>query len=89
MKEIYMRTNSNVLLVAYRGFSDSQGTPTEQGLQRDSEAVLEWAINYKNTHLASGSKKYLYIMGRSLGGAVSIYIATHPAYAKEIDGIIL
>jgi len=70
------------LLVAYRGFSDSEGIPTEEGLQRDAEAVLDWAINYKNKLLAQGIIKNIYVLGRSLGGAVTIYISTHKAYQK-------
>jgi len=36
MENILYSTNSDVLLVAYRGYSDSEGTPTEEGLQRDA-----------------------------------------------------
>ena len=33
----------NVLILAYRGFGNSDGTPSEEGLKLDAEAVLEWA----------------------------------------------
>lgn len=42
-----MQTQSDVLLVAYRGFSDSDGFPTEEGLQLDAQAILSYAIDYR------------------------------------------
>ena len=66
------RTHSDVIMVAYRGYSDSEGEPTEEGLVRDSEAVLEYATNYGRQHNLD-----VYVLGRSLGGAVSINIATN------------
>jgi len=27
--------NTNILVIAYRGYSDSEGTPTEEGLKSD------------------------------------------------------
>lgn len=83
-------TDSNVLIVAYRGFSDSEGTPTEKGLQLDAEAILDWAIAYKNRKLAQeGHKIEIYVLGRSLGGAVTLYISTKDGYSNEISGLIL
>ena len=32
--------NVNVLAMAYRGFSDSDGSPTEEGLKLDAQAIL-------------------------------------------------
>jgi hypothetical protein len=64
------------LIVAYRGFSDSEGAPTEQGIQRDAEAIIDWAISYKNKKLVEGQNLKLYCLGRSLGGAVALYIST-------------
>ena len=34
----------NLLIVAYRGFSDSDGTPSEEGIQSDSEAILNYTF---------------------------------------------
>ena len=38
----------NVLIVAYRGYSNSEGTPSEEGLKLDAEASLEWAQSRKD-----------------------------------------
>lgn len=35
----------NVIVVAYRGYSYSEGSPTERGLQMDAEAMLEFLKN--------------------------------------------
>jgi len=48
LRKIYTETNSDVLLVAYRGFSNSDGSPSEEGLQLDGQAILSYAIDYRN-----------------------------------------
>ena len=47
LKNLYEKTNSDILFVAYRGYSDSDGVPTEQGLQLDAQAILSYAISYR------------------------------------------
>lgn len=64
----------NLLAVAYRGYSGSTGTPTEEGLQLDSAAIVKFAVGLPE---AAGG---LFLHGRSLGGAVSIYAAASPAH---------
>lgn len=56
-----------IFLLDYRGFGRSEGTPSEQGTYRDARAVWEWA----RTEL----RGYLVLFGRSLGGAVAIWLA--------------
>jgi fermentation-respiration switch protein FrsA (DUF1100 family) len=72
VREILADLNCDVILVAYRGYSDSDSVPSENGLKRDSYAVLDYAINYsdENNHLP------IYVYGRSLGGAVAINLAS-------------
>lgn len=69
--EMYAQVGINVLMVDYRGYGSSSGTPTEKGLQRDAEAVFSFA--HTHTKL-KGSP--LVAFGRSLGGAVGIHIAS-------------
>jgi len=40
---IVKRCNTNVLILAYRGYGDSEGKPSEDGLKLDAEATLEYA----------------------------------------------
>eukprot|EP01048_Picozoa_sp_COSAG05_P004681 COSAG05_NODE_261_length_12717_cov_4.824061_2_plen_380_part_00 len=60
----------NVLLVEYRGYGTSEGSPTEAGLLADAQAALEMLL--KRTDIDTDN---LYVFGRSLGGAVAIALA--------------
>ena len=71
--------NLNYLIFAYRGFSGNNGKPTEEGIYRDSKAVINW-LNSKGI-----KKKDIILYGESLGGAVAIEIAQKENFA----GIIL
>lgn len=53
----------NVLIVAYRGYSYSEGSPSEAGLQKDSIAILKFAFSHPDIH-----PKKIFTHGRSLGG---------------------
>ena len=59
----------NVLVVGYRGYGHSEGTPSEIGLKLDAEAVFKFALAHP---LIDNSK--IFVFGRSLGGAVGIYL---------------
>lgn len=74
IKQLSKRTNSEVILVAYRGYSDSEGFPTEEGLQKDACAIIDYAIEYSEIR---NPKLEVFLYGRSLGGAVSVYLASH------------
>lgn len=74
----------NVLLVAYRGYSDSEGEPTEKGLKEDGIAILDWAV--MNPKI---DKTKLYLYGRSLGGAVASYVASNAENRLLVKGVIL
>ena len=58
--------NANILILAYRGFGDSEGTPSENGLKLDAEATLEYLLSRDDI-----DKDRIFIFGRSLGGAVA------------------
>ena len=66
---LYHEANCDVLAVAYRGYSSSSGKPTEEGLKLDAAAV----INFLNKDLAQfyANRGGVFILGRSLGGAVA------------------
>ena len=72
-------------MVAYRGYSDSQSTPSEQGLIRDSQAVMEYAVEYS----VSNGDLPIYVLGRSLGGAVAVNLCSREQYKNIIQGVIL
>ena len=79
---MYEKWDANILIVGYRGYGHSEGIPTEEGLKIDSLAILDWAL--KNNQI---NKSKIFIFGRSLGGAVALYLATHRK--EHIQGLIL
>ena len=74
----------NVLMLEYRGYGLSTGSPDEKGLQIDAQAGLDWIRKNKET---SGSRIVVY--GQSLGGAVGIHLVAANQQAGDIAGLIL
>ena len=76
----------NVLIVAYRGFSDSdgQGSPSEQHIMSDAKTILN-----KGIELANRDKLPLFVLGRSLGGASAINTLSQSEYKHAVKGLIL
>jgi abhydrolase domain-containing protein 13 len=58
-------------MVEYRGYGNSEGRPSESGLIRDARAALDFL------HLRQDiNRDRIFVFGRSLGGAVSIALAS-------------
>ena len=53
------------MILAYRGYGDSEGIPSEEGLKLDAEATLEHALNDDEI-----DNERIFVFGRSLGAAV-------------------
>ena len=70
---------SSVLLLDYRGYGKSEGSPSEKGLYADAEAAYDWIA-------AQGyAPEQIIIHGESLGTAVATYLATR----RKCRGVIL
>lgn len=78
--------NAAVLMVDYRGFgmSDKHLPPSEEGLKLDVDAILDYALNY-----IPHKKGNVFVMGTSLGGAVSVHLASQKRFQSHIAGVIL
>jgi pimeloyl-ACP methyl ester carboxylesterase len=63
-------TGFAVLIYDYRGYGQSSGKPSEEGLYNDIEAV----VNYLKTE-KEYSEQLMIMYGRSMGGAVASYSA--------------
>nr|XP_022289188.1 protein ABHD13-like [Crassostrea virginica] len=74
----------NVLLVEYRGYGHSEGSPSESGLYLDSEAALDFLIKRPDIN-----KDKIVVFGRSLGGAVAACLATSEKYSRHIAALVL
>ena len=44
-KQLIERIGVNVLTIAYRGYSNSGGSPREEGIQQDAEAITEFLLH--------------------------------------------
>ncbi|KAK7091462.1 protein ABHD13-like [Littorina saxatilis] len=74
----------NVLLVEYRGYGRSEGSPSEGGFYLDAEAAMDFLL-----HRSDLDTRQIFVFGRSLGGAVAIYLASSPLYAQHIRAVIV
>ncbi|MFN8040229.1 MAG: alpha/beta hydrolase [Acidimicrobiales bacterium] len=61
---------TSVLLAEYRGYGDSPGTPTEEGLARDARAALRWVRSRPDVDPAR-----IAYLGDSLGTGVATTLA--------------
>ena len=68
MDKLYHKVGVNVLIVAYRGYSSSEGVPSEIGIKLDGHAIMEF-IKSRDDVVDTNN---LFVMGRSLGGAVAV-----------------
>lgn len=74
----------NVLMLQYRGYGFSTGTPNEKGLMIDAQTGLDYIRQRSELR---GSRIVLY--GQSIGGAVAIALAARNLKQDDISGIIL
>ncbi|KAA1473802.1 alpha/beta-hydrolase [Dentipellis sp. KUC8613] len=64
------RLGANVLAIDYRGFGDSTGTPSEEGLEIDARAAWDWLE-------ARGARQEdILVVGNSLGTGVSVQLVS-------------
>jgi len=68
-----------VLIVDYRGYGRSEGSPGEAGLYLDARAALDF-LGTRGV-----ASKDVFVLGRSLGGAVAVELATE----RPLKGLIL
>lgn len=68
---MFNRLRYTTLIVDYRGYGRSTGTPSEEGTYRDAEAAWDYL-----RHARSVRPQDVVIAGESLGGAVATWLAT-------------
>ncbi|XP_047479358.1 protein ABHD13-like [Penaeus chinensis] len=82
--EMYRWLHVNLLLLEYRGYGLSEGSPSEEGLYLDAQA----AINYLKTRSDIDQNKII-IFGRSLGGAVAVDCVSRSEISSRVAAVIL
>lgn len=68
--DLYHRLGMHVLLVEYRGYGHSDGTPSQQHIVQDSLAVLEQVLARDEV----ANEKFV-LHGRSIGGGLAAQVA--------------
>lgn len=68
--QIFRRAGASVLLYDYRGYGESQGSPSEQGTYLDAEAAYRWLTQIKGV-----PTRRIVLYGESLGSAVAVELA--------------
>ncbi|KAI5119770.1 hypothetical protein M0805_009241 [Coniferiporia weirii] len=66
----YKRMRCNVLMLSPRGYGLSEGKPSTKGLQRDSDAALNYILSHPKL-----SRSPIILYGQSMGGAMAIDLA--------------
>jgi fermentation-respiration switch protein FrsA (DUF1100 family) len=74
----------NFLIVDYRGYGESTGTPTNTAMLADARVLFPLVKNYLSVKSLATP---IIIMGRSLGSASAIEIALH--FQDQLAGIVL
>ncbi len=74
------RLGTHVLLLDYRGYGLSEGTPSEAGVYADARAGLAYLLSERGF-----AENRTVVFGRSLGGAVAVDVARD----RDLAGVIL
>ncbi|TKY87418.1 hypothetical protein EX895_004096 [Sporisorium graminicola] len=79
------RVDANVVAIDYRGFGDSSGTPSEQGLVEDAETAWRWIREQQQ-----GTSPGVTVFGQSLGTGIGALLAAKlDRQQTPVDGLVL
>jgi len=81
---IYNQHGLNFLVVDYRGYGKSGGSPNVSALLNDVHPVFSYIREWMNRKARTGP---IWIMGRSLGSAAALELASH--HSNECSGLII
>jgi pimeloyl-ACP methyl ester carboxylesterase len=68
--ELLHRLGLSILIIDYRGYGQSEGSPSEQGTYLDAEAAWRYLVEERRI-----PPNQIIIFGESLGGAVAAWVA--------------
>jgi fermentation-respiration switch protein FrsA (DUF1100 family) len=74
--KLYNQVKCNFFIMAYRGYCKSEGNPSEAGIKMDAHAAMEYIFSRDDVI----DTKNVFVMGRSLGGAVATYVLATGEY---------
>ena len=76
---LFNELNLSVLIIDYRGYGKSEGEPGEFGSYTDAKAAWDYLQQEKNI-----AAEEIIIFGRSLGGGIASWLASHHSPAAVI-----
>ncbi|MET0067721.1 MAG: alpha/beta hydrolase [Candidatus Thiodiazotropha sp.] len=77
--ELFHQLGLAVLIIDYRGYGESEGSPYEAGIYRDAEAAWEYLIRDRGV-----DPSRLILFGRSFGGAIAAYLASRQPHGALV-----
>ena len=83
IRGLFACTGCNILMVEYRGYGTSEGEPSEDGLKLDAQAALDYLHDARD----DVDGRQIFAFGRSLGGAVAIWLAHKNP--RRLRGIVI
>ncbi len=79
--QIFQRLRVDTFIIDYRGFGQSEGSPSEEGTYHDAEAAWRYLVEERGV-----APSQLVLFGRSLGGGVASWLAAEkPAGALVLE----
>lgn len=69
--DTFHRLGYATFIFDYRGYGQSEGTPSETGTYRDVEAAWDYLVNRENI-----SPSQIVVFGRSLGGSIAAWLCS-------------
>ena len=67
----FLQLGLSVLIIDYRGYGQSEGRTTEQGIYRDADAAWRYLVETRGT-----PQERIVVFGRSLGASAAAYLAS-------------
>jgi len=68
----FLQLGLSVLIIDYRGYGQSDGRTTEQGIYRDADAAWHYLTETRGT-----PQERVVVFGRSMGASAAAYLAAH------------
>ncbi|MBU3917205.1 alpha/beta hydrolase [bacterium] len=84
ISQLYTRMNVNFFPIDYRGYGKSSGRPSVTTMMRDSQTSFKFALDWLTKNGYTGN---IIIMGRSLGSAAALEIASN--FEDRFSGLII
>ncbi|GAA6061067.1 hypothetical protein JCM10212_000110 [Sporobolomyces blumeae] len=81
-KVFYERMRCNVVALSYRGYGRSEGIADEKGIKLDAQTALDYILSHVELE-----KTKVWVYGQSIGGAVSIFLASQNA--NRVHGLVI